>query len=91
MASEIYIKIEGWVQGVNFRHESTKRAKALSLSGFVRNTDDGAVEIVAQGDRENLEKLLAWARQGPPAAEVDKVDIEWRTPKQSFSTFEIKY
>lgn len=91
MVSEIYIKASGWVQGVNFRHEALKFAGEFGVSGWVKNTADGSIEILAQGEKENLEKFLAWASRGPPAAEVDTVDFKWREPGEKFETFEIKY
>ncbi|MDP3740998.1 MAG: acylphosphatase [bacterium] len=89
--SEIHIKVEGWVQGVFFRDEAVKFARQYKVTGWIKNLPDGSVEILAQGEKENLEKFLVWARQGPPAAEVDTFDIQWREPTDSFTSFEIKY
>jgi len=48
----------------------------LGVDGWVRNRDDGAVEALVQGDEANVERLLAWARMGPPGAEVISLDTE---------------
>ena len=72
--------IRGRVQGVFFRAETRDRARSLGLSGWVRNVPDGTVEAVFEGDRERIESILGWCRQGPSLAQVDEVQIEWLEP-----------
>ncbi len=72
------IRVRGVVQGVGFRWHTMRQAEALGLGGWVRNLPDGTVQIVAEGPRAALERLLAWARQGPPHASVAAADAEWR-------------
>lgn len=72
--------IRGRVQGVFFRAETRDRARSLGLSGWVRNVPDGTVEAVFEGDRERIESILGWCRQGPALAQVDEVQIEWLEP-----------
>ena len=67
--------IQGRVQGVFFRMETMKEAQAHDVTGWVRNLPDGAVEAVFEGNKEKVETVLSWCRQGPPAARVDSVDI----------------
>ncbi len=87
----IHIFVSGFVQGVFFRAETREKAKELSLFGWVKNLPDGRVEILAEGEKEKLEKLIEWARKGPPAAQVDNVDIKWEDYKKEFEDFKINY
>ena len=70
MKERITIRVTGRVQGVYYRAETRTVAARYGLTGVVRNLRDGSVEIVAEGDRESLARLGAWARTGPPAADV---------------------
>ena len=65
---ELHAVVHGQVQGVGFRDFVVRRALSLNLRGYVRNARDGSVEVVAQGPRPALERLLALLRQGPSAA-----------------------
>jgi acylphosphatase len=71
----VRLRVTGIVQGVFFRASTRERAVALGLSGWVRNAPDGAVELEAQGDAAQVEALIAWCHQGPPAARVDGVEV----------------
>jgi acylphosphatase len=75
--AQVRIVVNGRVQGVGFRFATAQEARALGLSGWVRNLPDGRVKIQAEGPRRNLEMLAAWAHQGPPAARVTEVEVEW--------------
>lgn len=91
MLEQVHLFVFGRVQGVFFRAETRDKAIQLGLRGFVRNTHDDAVEIVAQGKKQELEKFIGWCRHGPDAAEVEKVTINWESPKKVLETFEIRY
>jgi acylphosphatase len=65
--------VEGRVQGVGFRYSCYAEARRIGLSGWVRNTPEGDVEVWAEGTREKLENFLTWLRRGPPGARVDRV------------------
>ncbi len=71
----VKLLISGKVQGVFFRESAKNRAIDLGLFGWVKNTDDGKVEMVLQGDDNGVNEMIDWSRQGPPSAEVEKVDI----------------
>ena len=77
MTTRADIKIFGQVQGVFFRHSAKREAERLGLTGWVRNNDDGSVEIRAEGPRDKLEEFIVWCKKGPPAAKVERVEIEW--------------
>lgn len=68
-----HLIIEGRVQGVGYRASFAALANSLGLSGWVRNRVDGSVEALVEGPDEALERLITWARQGPPAARVDQL------------------
>ncbi len=68
--------IHGLVQGVGFRASLAWEAERLGLTGWVRNRRDGTVEATICGDDEAVAQLIAWARRGPPAARVARVEVE---------------
>jgi acylphosphatase len=70
-----HLRIIGIVQGVGYRASFEAQARALRLSGWVRNRVDGSVEAMVSGDAEALKKIIDWARRGPRAARVDDVSI----------------
>ena len=84
----IRIKIEGRVQGVFFRQSTQEKALHLGLKGTVKNCDDESVEIVATGEKEQLDKLVAWCWQGPPRAQVINVTTQ-ELSLQQFNYFSI--
>lgn len=67
-------EVHGRVQGVGFRWSTTRTARELGLAGTVRNRDDGAVEVHAEGPPEALRELESWLEEGPRAARVRRVD-----------------
>ncbi|MBD3203931.1 acylphosphatase [Candidatus Woesearchaeota archaeon] len=89
--SRIRLIIKGRVQGVFYRLSTKKKANYLSLGGWVKNLARGDVEVVAEGKKENLERLIAWARQGPPGARVDDIDVSWEEFTGEFNEFSIRY
>lgn len=90
MRKQVYLKIIGRVQGVFFRAETQDCARQLGLTGWVRNTRDGHVEILAQGEEAHLQKLIDWCRKGPDRAHVENIFVEWREPNETFSDFSIR-
>ncbi len=69
----VHFLIQGRVQGVGFRWFVQRQAGELGLRGWVRNTDDGDVEVVAAGDAEDLAELRACLRRGPRGSRVDRI------------------
>ena len=67
--------IHGRVQGVGFRDALGREAREHALRGWVRNRTDGTVEALLEGPPEAVDALTHWARRGPPAARVDRVDV----------------
>jgi len=68
--------IQGLVQGVAYRYHMCHEAHRLGVCGWVRNRRDGSVEALVSGDAEAVAALIAWARHGPPSAEVTHVAVE---------------
>ncbi len=84
--------VYGYVQGVYFRAFVSECAAELGLTGYVRNLPGGeAVEVQAEGERKQLEKLIGYLKVGPPAAEVDKVVTNWSKYTGSYSGFRVRY
>lgn len=83
--------VSGEVQGVGFRYYALRQARAIGLSGFVKNLPDGTVEVVAQGGREKLEEMVEWLKKGPDYAAVKKVHVEWQPEGRKFDGFAIEY
>ena len=87
----LHVTICGIVQGVWFRANTREQAQRLGVSGWVRNTPDGAVEAHVQGDDDAVDSLLAWCRQGPPGARVDKIKAIEGGPEEDIQGFRILY
>ena len=83
--------ISGDVQGVGFRAWIKGVARKLGLGGFVKNREDGAVEVVAEGERESLEILMKECHDGPEVAFVEKVQVEWEKATDECMGFEVVY
>ncbi|HEY8855057.1 MAG TPA: acylphosphatase [Candidatus Dormibacteraeota bacterium] len=81
--------IKGDVQGVGFRFFLIRRAEALGLTGWVTNRDDGVVEFVAEGRRQDLEQLERAAREGPRMARVTAVEVNWSEATGDLNRFDI--
>jgi len=81
MRKRIHGTVSGRVQGVFFRATTRDRARALGLSGWVRNLPDGRVEFVAEGEEDDLRALVSFLRVGPPGARVDALEVEWSEPR----------
>lgn len=88
--SRLHINIEGRVQGVGFRFFVQDVADALQLTGWVRNRWNGSVEVVAEGPRAALEKLLDAVRRGPRGSYVTGINPEWQAATGEFSRFQVR-
>ncbi|MDM8000914.1 MAG: acylphosphatase [Dehalococcoidia bacterium] len=88
--ASLHAVITGTVQGVYFRAFVQDHARALNLTGYVRNvTHSGAVEVQAEGAKADLERLLALLHRGPRAARVENVDVRWGPHSGRFTDFRI--
>lgn len=73
MLKHINIKVYGSVQGVGFRQAIKAKADSLNITGYTRNFPNGSVNIEAEGEEENLKKLVEWCEDGPKTAKVELV------------------
>jgi acylphosphatase len=85
----IHLIIEGRVQGVGFRYFIKDLANSLSITGWVRNLQEGKVEILAEGDKSDLQFLIDQARTGPRGSLVSNVHVEWLPPTGKHQFFMI--
>ena len=83
-------RVHGRVQGVFFRGSMCDEARRSGVQGWVRNCRDGTVEAVAEGPRPAVDRLIAWAHQGPPGALVTDVEIEWQPPSGELTDFGVR-
>lgn len=91
MKIRAHVFISGLVQGVFFRHETRLRAIRNNVTGWVRNLPDGRVEAVFEGEKENVDAMIAFCQRGPPGAIVKKIEVKWEDPTGEFKDFRIKY
>jgi acylphosphatase len=88
----VRVVVYGYVQGVFFRAFASRRATELGLNGYVRNLPGGdAVEVIAEGERDKLDRLIEHLKVGPAAAEVERLETTWSEYTGGYSGFGIKY
>ena len=83
--------VYGLVQGVNYRYFVQRHAEAIGLTGYARNLDDGSVEVVAEGEKDKLQQLIAKLKTGSRAAHVERVDVEWLEYSGKYRQFDIVF
>ena len=89
--ASVRVIVYGRVQGVFFRDFTSRQARELGLTGYVRNSPDGkAVEVQTEGERNKLERLIDHLKVGPPAAKVEKIVVNWSEYTGSYSSFDIR-
>lgn len=89
--TEAHVVVSGMVQGVFFRASIRDMATFCGVGGFVRNLPGGQVEAVLQGERQEVEKIIAFMREGPPGAVVETISVEWRNPGDVHEGFHVRY
>lgn len=90
MSARVHLLISGDVQGVFFRASTRKFASELGVTGWVRNTPEGMVEVVAEGRKPLLDRLVEHCKKGPDGARVDEMEIEWGRPTGEFNVFSVR-
>jgi acylphosphatase len=85
----VHLIVRGRVTGVYFRAAAQREARRLGVTGWVKNRADGSVEIMAEGDEDQVKEVINWSHHGPSAARVDQVDVRWRGYTGEFSEFSI--
>ncbi len=83
--------IHGRVQGVFFRQTTRQEAQRLGLTGWVKNEWNGTVSVVAVGTDEKLKQFETFLHQGPPAAQVNRVEAAWSAAQEQFERFDVRW
>jgi acylphosphatase len=87
----VRLEIRGMVQGVSYRANTERAARRIGVTGWVRNQPDGGVLAEAQGAAERIDDLIAWCKQGPPAAVVESVKVLELPTVADERAFEIRW
>ena len=85
-----HVWVSGRVQMVYFRQSTRHVARERGLAGWVRNLPDGRVEAVFEGTESAVQELIGWCHQGPPAAEVEQVEVRWEAPQDEPPGFRVR-
>lgn len=86
----VHLIVRGRVTGVYFRASAQREARRLGITGWVKNRNDGSIEIMAEGEEDSVKEIVGWAHHGPSAARVDSVDVRWRSYMGEFADFRIE-
>jgi len=89
MQARAHIWVEGMVQGVFFRSTLRSMSIVRGVNGWVRNTKDGRVEAIFEGDKDRIKEVIDFCHNGPVGAEVEKVRVEWEPLEGNFIKMEI--
>ena len=91
MKINVHVIISGRVQGVWYRASTKQKAEQLGITGWVKNTIEGGVEAVFEGEEKIIEDMIKWCYNGPPNAMVKDVKVKRQTLINDFNGFSIKY
>jgi len=91
MKIRAHVLYEGRVQGVFFRANAKKCADSLGVTGWVRNTRDGKVEAVYEGDEDTVRRVVEMCAERQPYAEVSSKEVEYSSANGEFEDFSIRY
>lgn len=89
--NQLHILVSGNVQGVGYRYFAQMKAMTYGITGWAKNSDDGSVEIIASGQKENLDQFVKELREGNPFSEVIDIQIQQSDETNVFHSFTIKY
>ena len=85
-----HVRLTGRVQGVFFRAWAQEQARALGVTGWVRNCPDGSVEAHVEGDEQAVEQIIEKMRSGPPSAQVEDLRV-WEVEAFDYDDFEVRH
>ena len=88
---QLYVLITGKVQGVGFRNFTQRNARQLGVNGYAKNLPNGKVEVVAEGDKAQLDALITLLKRGPRFARVDSLDVDERSFTGEYESFGVRY
>ena len=87
----VRIIVTGLVQGVFFRFNTMRKALELGVKGWVKNREDGKVEVLCEGPEKDVKTMIDWCMKGPEGAFVSDTKIKWEDYSGEFDTFQIVY
>ena len=91
MKSKALVNYQGRVQGVGFRFTTYELAKRYQVSGYVKNLPDSSVELVAEGEEDELQKFFDSILKSPVGHFIQRHTIDWREADSAFSDFQIRF
>ena len=87
----VHVKVSGKVQGVWFRASTKQEAEKNGINGWVKNTSNGCVEAVFQGDEQKIMDIIDWCYKGPPLSAVEHVDVKEIDTEDKYESFSMRY
>ena len=84
----VTVVVTGKVQGVGYRHATVRQAHALGVKGWVQNMEDGSVHALLQGELDQIDRMLAWMRVGPPRARVEDLQHQDSDTERRYAFFQ---
>jgi len=88
---QVQVVISGRVQGVWFRASTKQKAEQLGINGWVKNTADGKVVALFEGDEKHVQEMIEWCHHGPPLAKVENVEVKKQPASSDFDQFAVRY
>ena len=85
-----HIWVKGRVQNVGFRAHVQYSARQIGVTGWVRNVGYDTVEAVAEGERDQVERLIEAMKRGPRGSQVDESNVEWQNATGEFADFQMR-
>jgi acylphosphatase len=89
--SAVHVVAHGRVQGVGFRFFVREKASLFGLNGWVKNRSDGTVELYVEGEDGDVRDFITDVEKGPVFGNVSEMTVEWTTPENRFTEFNIKF
>ncbi len=86
-----HVFVKGYVQGVGYRYSAVRAAAKFRISGWVRNNQDGSVELECEGSLKDMDDFIKWLKVGPPGARVLSVEAQEKPYQGLYSGFVIEY
>jgi acylphosphatase len=87
----VHLRARGRVQGVNFRFAAADVARRYGLTGRIRNTEDGDVEAIAEGDDDAVSRFVSWCRRGPASAHVEELAVRELDGGRRYRDFDVTF
>lgn len=85
------VVVKGIVQGVGYRYFAVQQARRYNIKGWVKNKIDGSVEVVCEGEEDNINEFIKELKRGPFSADVQALSIEEEKYKGEFQDFEVRF